>query len=64
VPSGPDVFSIGEDTGRAIDVVGSFAYVTGSTKNADFPTTAGAFDETHNSVPLEDVWVAKISDNP
>jgi len=35
------------------------AYLAGYTRSADFPTTAGAFDETHNGG--EDVFVLKIN---
>ncbi|MCZ6690405.1 MAG: SBBP repeat-containing protein [Planctomycetota bacterium] len=41
----------------AVDVLGS-AYVTGRTKSGNFPTTTGAFDETHNGD--DDVFVAKL----
>jgi hypothetical protein len=34
------------------------AYVTGSTLATDFPTMAGAFDQTHNG--LDDVYVTKL----
>jgi hypothetical protein len=36
-----------EGAGIALDGAGG-AYVTGPTTSSDFPTTAGAFDETHN----------------
>jgi hypothetical protein len=42
----------------AVDDDGS-AYVSGGTGSADFPTTAGAFDTSHNG--NEDVWVAKLN---
>lgn len=35
------------------------AYVSGSTESFDFPTTAGAFDTTHNG--KRDVFVAKLN---
>jgi len=35
------------------------AYVMGSTRSADFPTTAGAFDTTHNGA--FDVFVTKVN---
>lgn len=35
------------------------AYITGNTNSSDFPTTTGAFDETHNG--NRDVFVAKLS---
>jgi hypothetical protein len=40
--SGEDAYSI------AVDGTGA-AYVTGGTLSSDFPTTPGAFDQTHNS---------------
>jgi hypothetical protein len=42
----------------AVDDAGN-AYVSGGTASSDFPTTAGAFDTTHNG--NEDVWVAKLN---
>lgn len=42
----------------AIDSAGN-AYVTGSTYSADFPTTAGAFDTSHNG--NQDAFVAKLA---
>jgi hypothetical protein len=36
-----------EGLGIAVDGAGA-AYVTGNTNSTDFPTTAGAFDRTHN----------------
>ena len=46
----------------AVDASGC-AYVTGTTNSADFPATAGAFDETYNvNVDLHsDVFVAKLN---
>jgi Big-like domain-containing protein/beta-propeller repeat-containing protein len=47
------------DFGRtiALDAAGS-AYVTGGTESANFPTTAGAFDTSHNG--NFDVYVTKL----
>ncbi len=42
----------------AVDSAGN-AYVTGGTESTDFPTTAGAFDTTHNG--LADVFVTKLN---
>lgn len=44
--------------GIALDASGDF-YVIGSTRDANFPTTAGAFDTTFNGV--QDAFVAKFS---
>jgi hypothetical protein len=51
---------VADDSGNgiAVDLLGN-AYVAGSTRSADFPTTAGAFDTTFNGV--EDAFVAKLS---
>jgi hypothetical protein len=43
--------------GIAADALGS-AYVTGNTRSANFPTTAGAFDTTHNG---DDAFVTKLN---
>jgi len=50
----------GSDYGMAIavDASGS-AYVTGNTNSTGFPTTAGAFDTSHNGGP--DVFATKIN---
>ena len=50
-----------EDSGQAIalDSAGG-AYVTGSTGSAGFPTTANAFDASHNGY-YEDAFVVKLS---
>ncbi|MFX0061787.1 MAG: SBBP repeat-containing protein [Candidatus Hermodarchaeota archaeon] len=49
-----------EGYGLALDSAGN-AYVTGTTENdtIDFPTTAGAFNETHSGV--RDVFICKLS---
>jgi hypothetical protein len=51
----------GSDTdignGIAIDGAGS-AYVAGSTRSSAFPTTAGAFDTSHNGI--DDAFVTKL----
>jgi hypothetical protein len=44
--------------GIAVDASGS-AYVSGGSASSDFPSTPGAFDESHNG--NEDVWVAKLN---
>jgi hypothetical protein len=35
-------------------------YVTGSTRSSNFPTTPGAFETTHNSPGITDVFVTKL----
>jgi hypothetical protein len=48
------------EAGRAIALDGSGnAYVTGETNSSNFPTTPGAYDQTHNG--SGDVWVAKLN---
>jgi hypothetical protein len=49
----------GEATGVAVDSLGC-AYVAGFTASSDFPTTAGAFDTTHNGGSL-DAIVTKLN---
>jgi hypothetical protein len=44
--------------GIAVDSEGS-AYVSGGTGSSDFPTTPGAFDESHNG--FEDAFVVKLA---
>ena len=49
--------------GLAVDAAGN-AYVGGSTRSADFPTTPGAFDTTHNGGTFEtlfDAFVTKLN---
>src|SRR5207249_2314654 len=50
--------------GIAVDGAG-IAYVTGSTRSSDFPTTAGAFDTSFNSDPdaliNDDAFVTKLN---
>jgi hypothetical protein len=49
-----------EDIGFAIAVDGTAsAYVTGSTRSIDFPTTVGAFDTSHNG--NADAFVTKLT---
>jgi hypothetical protein len=48
-------------TGIAVDGSGA-AYVTGDTNSADFPTTLGTFDETHNGG--DDAFVVKLATRP
>ena len=56
-PSSPDL-----NVGVAVDSTGA-AYITGMTESADFPTTPGAFDTTHNAVTTgdDDVFVTKLN---
>ncbi len=51
----------GDDQGWSIDVGSGFVFITGYTYSATtgFPTTAGAFDTTHNGG--YDVFVAKLN---
>lgn len=49
----------GGDTGGSIAVQNGRAYVTGETRSADFPTTAGAFDRTCNG--NLDAFVSKLN---
>lgn len=44
--------------GLTVDTAG-YAYVTGHTTSADFPTTASAFDQTHNG--SHDAFVARLT---
>jgi len=46
------------DDGESIVVRGGRAYVTGSTRSADYPTTSGAFDTTFNGA--SDAFVTKL----
>jgi hypothetical protein len=49
----------GVDGGSGLDVDGAgAAYITGGTDGTDFPTTAGAFDQTHNGG--NDAFVTKL----
>lgn len=53
----------GGNVEEAHDIVvdnAGFIYVTGETKSEDFPTTAGAYDETFNSPGETDVFVTKL----
>jgi hypothetical protein len=53
---------IGSDEGHGIALNSSgYAYIVGYTWSANFPVTAGAFDETNNNC---DVFVSKILINP
>lgn len=47
-------------TGLAVDAAGN-PVVGGYTQSYEFPTTAGAYDETHNSIGSDDGFVAKLS---
>lgn len=49
-----------DDTARDVYVASSRAYVTGYTRSADFPTTAGAFDTTHNGGTY-DAFVTRVN---
>jgi hypothetical protein len=49
-----------EKTRLGLDPTGNI-YVTGHTYSTDFPTTAGAYDETHNSPGKRDVFVTKFN---
>ncbi len=47
-------------TAIAVDANGA-AYVTGSTRSVDFPTTPGAYDRTHGTEQFEDTFVFKLT---
>jgi hypothetical protein len=53
-----DELSGGAGNGIALDSSGS-AYVTGSTRSADFPTTAGAFQSVHSGA-FDNPFVTKL----
>lgn len=49
-----------DDYGYAVDVGQSgFIYVTGTTRSADFPTTDGAYDRSHNG--SDDIFVLTLN---
>ena len=50
----------GDDTARDVFVASSRAYVTGYTRSTDFPTTAGAYDTSHNG-GVYDAFVTRVN---
>lgn len=51
----------GDDFGSGIAIdASSNAYIGGTTKSSDFPTTSGAYDETYNG-GTHDAFAAKLS---